>query len=80
MTTADGGSPRSTFVLRGVGDGTFPVELQITEPVTPFFPHVSEADLNGDGKPDIVISDQTSHRGVWVLLNTTPGFAKRAGR
>ncbi len=72
MTTSNAGSPTETYVLRGVGDGTFPLELQTTLPVAPLFPHLVVADLNGDGKPDVMISDQTSHRGVWVFLNTTP--------
>ncbi|MDQ6824985.1 MAG: VCBS repeat-containing protein [Candidatus Eremiobacteraeota bacterium] len=64
-------APFGTYILRGVGDGTFPVELQTQVPVAPLFPSVTIADLNGDGRPDIVITDQTSNRGVWVLLNTT---------
>lgn len=73
MTTADTGLPMPTYILRGVGDGTFPVELETTLPVFPLYPHLQVADLNGDGRPDIVISDQKTHHGVWVILNTTPG-------
>jgi hypothetical protein len=72
VMTTEGAGPTGTFMLRGVGDGTFPIELQTLLPVSPFLPHLLVADLNGDGKPDIVISDQKPNQGVWVLLNTTP--------
>jgi len=71
MTTADAGLPMETYLLRGVGDGTFPVGLQTLLPLKPLIPNLVVADLNGDGRPDLVVSDQTSNFGVWVLLNTT---------
>ena len=71
MTTSDAGSPMNTYVLRGVGDGTFPIELQSILSFRPLFPHMEMANLKGKGLPDIIVSDQTSGQGVWVILNTT---------
>ena len=70
LTTNASLQPTGTFVLSGAGDGTFPLELQTLVPIRPLYPHVIAADLNNDSRPDAIVSDQTSNRGVWVLLNT----------
>jgi FG-GAP-like repeat len=71
LTTQSSQQPLGTYVLRGLGDGTFPLNLQTLVPVQALFPHVVVTDLNNDSRPDAIISDQTSNHGVWVLLNTT---------
>ena len=68
--------PLNTGVLLGNGDGTFaspvnvPISGLLTYGVTPVV-----ADMNGDGRPDIIFSWFSSINGVGVMHNTTaPGF------
>src|SRR5262249_1726278 len=63
-----GSSANNVGVLLGNGDGTF--QNQITFP-TGSQPHsVSITDLNGDDRPDLVVSDQHSDE-LRVLLSST---------
>jgi VCBS repeat-containing protein len=55
-------------VLLGNGDGTFQTETHYTTGASPAF--VLAADLNGDGRPDVVTTNQESGS-VSVILNTT---------
>jgi hypothetical protein len=68
------GSSAPSLYLHGNGDGSFTVTTLNVEfgTVTPFPSPSVAADLNGDGKPDIVFVDP--NLGVGVLLNT-PGDA-----
>jgi len=79
FVTEYGGSshPQNTGVLLGNGDGTFaspvnvPLSGLLTTPVI--------ADMNGDGRPDIIFSWNSAVNGVGVLLNTTaPEFTLQA--
>jgi hypothetical protein len=57
---------RAVEILEGNGDGTFHkgITVELQNPTRA----VVVADLNGDGKPDLILL----HPGVTVLLNTTP--------
>jgi hypothetical protein len=63
-----------TGVLLGNGDGTFASLINV--PQTGVLPSgVFIADMNGDGRPDILYPWQSAVNGVAVLLNNTaPGF------
>jgi len=63
------GNPGSISVLVGNGDGTF--QPPQTFSVNGEFPQLTVADVNGDGKPDVVTANGDS-RSITVLLNTTP--------
>ena len=74
-------SPQAmVFVLTNNGDGTFDPPKS-TPPVPPFmFPcgqpgdtsyGLAAADLNGDGRVDLAVSNRGINHGVTVLLNTT---------
>ena len=55
-------------VLIGKGDGTFTSAAPVTTPAGPH--HIAVADLNGDGKPDMVV---TCTAGWATFLGTGPG-------
>jgi FG-GAP-like repeat/FG-GAP repeat len=57
---------RAVEILEGNGDGTFRegITIQVQNPIRA----IVVADINGDGKPDLILL----HPGVAVLLNTTP--------
>jgi len=57
---------RAVEILEGNGDGTFRegVTINLQNPTLA----IVMADLNGDGKPDLILL----HPGVGILLNTTP--------
>jgi probable HAF family extracellular repeat protein len=60
-------------VLLGNGDGTFNPQTAYPAGTTPFSPaSISVADLNGDGKPDIVLTDNSSNT-ISVLLANGDG-------
>ena len=70
--------PGTTGLLLGNGDGTFgPL---IDAPANQFIPNPLVADMNGDGRPDIVVTWSPQYvpllfpgvNGVAVLLNNTP--------
>jgi hypothetical protein len=64
-----GGAPPSSVasVLLGNGDGTF--QSAVTYPTGGEGTYVAVADFNGDGKPDLVVTDPFNND-VVVLLNT----------
>jgi hypothetical protein len=60
-----------TGILLGNGDGTFGSMINV--PTTGLLPATSVvADMNGDGRPDIVFPWHSAVNGVGVMLNTTP--------
>ena len=67
------GSTVHNGIFLGNGDGTFdPSEIFIPYNYPPHFqfPTVQAADMNGDGKPDLIIESPVST--VFALLNSTP--------
>jgi hypothetical protein len=68
VTTGDG----SVSVLRGNGDGTFQAPSSTLTDFNGSFPNaLVVADFNGDGKPDLAVSNFVAGD-VSVLLNTSP--------
>jgi hypothetical protein len=65
----EGALPGSVAVLLGNGDGTFQSPIQLT----PFFypGWLAVADFNGDGLPDIAVTQVQDGNAVGVLLNQT---------
>ncbi len=62
-------------VLLGNGDGSF--QPEVSYPVqSPFW--VTAADLNGDGRPDLAVSDLVLPSGVSVLLGNGDGTFRQA--
>jgi len=61
-------APGTIDLLIGKGDGTF--EPPVTFAVGPSSVTVVAADLNGDGKPDLAVADQSGS--VSILLNACP--------
>ena len=69
-------SPDSISVLLGNGDGTFQRPARfLVRGIQPL--HLTVADFNGDGKPDVATVNMASDS-VSVLLNTTRFPSKRA--
>lgn len=65
-----GPTSNSVGVLLGNGDGTFQPEINFA---TGLAPHaVPVADVNGDGRPDIIVANEYSNS-VSVLLSSTKG-------
>jgi uncharacterized protein (TIGR03437 family) len=55
VTAVVGGTRSMIAILLGNGDGTFQAPIQINSNTAP--PTISIADLNGDGKPDLLLAD-----------------------
>jgi hypothetical protein len=76
------GHPTQDGTLLGNGDGTFGSVINVpgaalNDPVAP--PSLLTADMNGDGRPDIVFPWLSATNGVVVLLNVSaPGFGLSA--
>jgi uncharacterized protein (TIGR03437 family) len=73
--------PPKLVILPGKGDGTFgaPQSFQLPDAETTIN---GSADLNGDGKPDLVLvtySPSESPTGVGVILNNTPPYLPSNG-
>lgn len=61
--------PEAVSILLGNGDGTFQAPVRFDVPFGGY--NMAIADLNGDGKPDIIVIN--SHNSTLnILLNTTP--------
>jgi hypothetical protein len=65
-----GNIPGKVGVLLGLGDGTFGPVKEYGAGVNPF--SIALGDFNGDGNPDVVVTDETQLR-VEVLLNDGQG-------
>jgi hypothetical protein len=55
VSTVFGGSRSFITILLGNGDGTFQAPIQINSNTAP--PSISIVDLDGDGKPDLLLAD-----------------------
>jgi hypothetical protein len=63
-------------VLLGVGDGTFSAHTDFVLGPNASYPQaVALADLNGDGRPDLVVGNGYIPAFAFVLLNTTTALA-----
>ncbi|MBS2031357.1 MAG: VCBS repeat-containing protein [Deltaproteobacteria bacterium] len=62
------------WIARGHGDGTFTVEA-LTTALGPIYPNLPMADVNGDGKPDLVVGYETTAgpSAIDVLINDGTG-------
>jgi hypothetical protein len=65
-----GDAPGKVSVLRGFGDGTFQPRVNFNVGALPI--EVAAADLNFDGRPDCVVSNQAAHT-ISILMTTTSG-------
>ncbi len=57
-------APQAVMILYGHGDGTF--EPSMFVPVSHYYNHLKVADLNQDGRPDLVLNDDV---GIAVIMN-----------
>jgi hypothetical protein len=64
----------SVSVLLGNGNGTFPTTVSYSTGIYPVSSYsVAIGDLNGDGKPDLVVASTNTSEGVSVLLGQGNG-------
>jgi hypothetical protein len=61
-------------ILGGNGDGTFQPPVAVQVGVVP--QHITIADVNGDGIPDMIVTDNGPPAGLWVLLGQGGGTFK----
>lgn len=61
-------------ILGGRGDGTFQPPVAVQVGVVP--QRIAIADVNGDGIPDMIVTDNGPPPGVWVLLGQGGGTFK----
>jgi hypothetical protein len=71
LVITSGGGPSQINVAMGNGDGTFQSPVTYTDPFVNSLP-VTLADVNGDGKPDMLLGNVTDSS-VSVLLNNGDG-------
>jgi len=57
-------APQAMMILYGNGDGTFQPPAFV--PLSHYYPHLKVADLNQDGRPDLVLNDDV---GIAVIMN-----------
>ena len=67
MLAADGDEPGSVAVLLGNGDGTFQAPITYSTSVYPGWTAVG--DFNGDGHPDLAVTQVLDGHSVKVMLN-----------
>jgi hypothetical protein len=69
------GVPGNVSILFGNGDGTFgsPVNYAINAPFASQPSFIASADLNGDGKPDLAVTDELRNN-VSIFLATDAGM------
>jgi hypothetical protein len=74
LAVLDGGEG-SVSILIGNGDGSFQQRVKYSVGSGAAYPNaIAQADLNGDGSPDLVVANGT----LWVLLNTGDGSFRAA--
>jgi hypothetical protein len=62
--TVDQTAPGSVMVLMGNGDGTFAATHTLPSTLSPWPTFVATADINGDGIPDLVVTNSHTSTGV----------------
>jgi hypothetical protein len=67
------------FILIGNGDGTFQVSSGVSMGSGPGTPQMRTADLNGDGKLDLILSSSLQFVGISVLLGNGDGTFRQGG-
>jgi hypothetical protein len=65
------GSVGAVSVLLGNGDGTFQARQTFAAGLIPG--SIAVADVNGDGKPDLIVANHTQHGAIGVLLGNGNG-------
>jgi hypothetical protein len=70
VATSNGGTIN---VLLGNGNGTFRAATSIATTGTGFEPRVVVADVNGDGRPDVMVADGMQTRTIEVFLGNGDG-------
>jgi hypothetical protein len=70
LVLTQGGGGQAVTVMLGNGDGTFSTPVSYGTAAAPYAPVV--ADFNGDGKPDVAVSDQVTNA-VHILVGNGDG-------
>ncbi len=66
-------SKNGVDVFLGNGDGTFQTPTLVTVPQSGYSGAITAGDVNGDGKPDLVVASNVSGDGIYVLLGNGDG-------